>query len=161
MKFFKLKINKSNSKKNINNIKLDPFIEIGNIIKEERIKKQLSLEDLAKISKIPITTIDAIENNIKELIPQYPFLRSILLKLEDCLYLEKFKLINLNNKKNFHPTKKKIKKDLLIKKFDLINSWYGTILYILVLLISIFILNRYFLNIRVIEFKYIEKNINN
>ena len=138
MKFLKLKINNnSNQNKNNDDFKLNPFIKIGNIIKEERIKKELSVEDLAKISKIPVKTINAIENNIKELIPPHPFIRSILLKLEDCLSLEKFKLINLN--KNFYPKKKKLKRNLVIKKFDLLNSWYGNILYILKKKICIYV----------------------
>ena len=73
----------------------DPYMNIGNIIKESRVKKNLSIDDLSYLSKIPSSTIVGIENNIKELIPQHPFTRSILLKLEECLSLEKFKHINL------------------------------------------------------------------
>ena len=73
-KFEKLKIKKK--KDNI----VDPYIIIGNIIKERRAKKNLSVEDLSSLSKIPTSTILGIENNVKELIPPYPFIRSILLK---------------------------------------------------------------------------------
>ena len=135
---------------------IDPYINIGNIIKESRIKKNLSIEELSFHSKIPISTILGIENNIKELIPPYPFTRSILLKLEECLSLEKLKLIKLIQKEYF-PTNKRIKRNFTFNKIDLFNSWQGSFIYLFLIVISIFILNSYYFNNRVIEFKYIEK----
>ena len=148
-KFEKLKI--KNKRDNI----VDPYINIGNIIKESRVKKNLSIEDLSFLSKIPISTILGIENNVKELIPPYPFIRSILLKLEECLSLEKFILIKLI-KKDYIPNKI-IKRNFTFTKIDLFNSWQGSFIYLLLLIISIFVLNSFYLNNRVIEFKYIEK----
>ena len=150
-KFEKLKI-KKNKDSNV-----DPFINIGNIIKESRVKKNLSIEDLSFLSKIPISTILGIENNVKELIPPYPFTRSILLKLEECLSLEKFKLIKLIQK-DYIPINKRIKRNFTFTKIDLFNSWQGNFIYLFLIVISIFVLNSYYLNNRVIEFKYIEKS---
>ena len=151
IKFKKLK-RKNNKEKSV-----DPYINIGTIIKESRVKKNLSIEDLSIISKIPISTILGIENNVKELIPPYPFTRSILLKLEECLSLEKFKLINLIQK-DLYPTNKKIKRNFTFSNINLFNSWQGNFIYLFLIIISIFVLNSYFLNNRVIEFKYIEKS---
>ena len=134
----------------------DPYMNIGNIIKESRVKKNLSIDDLSYLSKIPSSTIVGIENNIKELIPQHPFTRSILLKLEECLSLEKFKLINLIQK-DLYPTNKKIKRNFTFSNINLFNSWQGNFIYLFLIIISIFVLNSYFLNNRVIEFKYIER----
>ena len=142
-------------KKNKDSI-VDPYINIGNIIKENRVKKNLSIEDLSFLSKIPISTILGIENNVKELIPPYPFTRSILLKLEECLTLEKFILIRLIQKDNI-PTNKKIKRNFTVTNIDLFNSWQGSFIYLFLIIISIFILNSYYLNNTIIEFKYIEK----
>ena len=138
---------------------VDPFISIGNIIKESRVKKNLSIEDLSFLSKIPISTILGIENNVKELIPPYPFIRSILLKLEECLSLEKFKLIKLIQK-DYIPINKRMKRNFAFTKIDLFNSWQGGFIYLFLIVISIFVLNSYYLNNRVIEFKYIEKSSN-
>ena len=149
-KFEKLKI-----KKKRDNI-VDPNINIGNIIKESRVKKNLSIEDLSFLSKIPISTISGIENNVKELIPPYPFIRSILLKLEECLSLEIFILIKLI-KKDYIPNKI-IKRNFTFTKIDLFSSWQGNLIYLFLIIISIFVLNSYYLNNRVIEFKYIEKS---
>ena len=149
-KFEKFKI------KNNRDIIVDPYISIGNIIKESRVKKNLSIEDLSFLSKIPISTILGIENNVKELIPPYPFTRSILLKLEECLSLEKFELIKLIQK-DYIPINKRIKRNFTFTKIDLFNSWQGNFIYLFLIVISIFVLNSYYLNNRVIEFKYIEK----
>ena len=155
MKLFNFK--KLNIKKNNASI-IDPYIEIGNIIKESRVKKNLSIEDLSFISKIPISTIFGIENNVKELIPPFPFTRSILLKLEECLSLEKFELIKLIQT-DYITSNKRIEKNFTFTKIDLFNSWQGNFIYLSLIILSIFVLNSYYLNNRVIEFKYIEKTI--
>ena len=153
--FYFKKFEKLNLKKN-KGIIVDPYINIGNIVKENRVKKNLSIEDLSLLSKIPISTISGIENNVKELIPRYPFTKSILLKLEECLSLEKFKLIKLIPK-DYIPSNKRMKRNFTFSKIDLFNSWQGGFTYLLIIIISLFVLNSYYLNNRVIEFKYIEK----
>ena len=153
MELFNFK--KLNKKHNNHNI-VDPYISIGNIIKESRLKKNLSIEDLSLLSKIPVSTILGIENNLKEFIPPYPFTRSILLKLEECLSIDKLKLIKLIQKE-YIPNNKKIKKSFTFTKIDLFNSWQGSFIYLFIIIISIFVLNSYYLNNRIIEFKYIEK----
>ena len=154
--FFFQKFEEFKKKKKIESI-VDPYINIGNIIKESRVKKNLSIEDLSFLSKIPISTIFGIENNVKELIPPYPFTRSILLKLEECLSLEKFKLIKLIQKEDI-PINKRMKRQFTFPKIDLFNSWQGSLIYLFLIVISIFVLNSYYLNNRVIEFIYIEKS---
>jgi len=55
---------------------------------------------------------------------------------------------------------KKEKKDLLFRKLDLINTWQGILLYFFILVLTIFILKRYFiLNVNVIEIQNIENQI--
>ena len=151
--FFRTKNNKNNTQKPT----IDSFLEISIIMKEARIKNNLSIEDLAKKTLIPISTLRSIENNDKNLIPEYPFIRSILIKIEDSLLLEKFELTKLVSKEIL-PFKSKRKQNYLISKLDLINTWHGGISYLLILLISLFVLNRYYSNSKVIEFKYIDKN---
>ena len=73
MKLFNFaKFKKLNFKKKMDST-IDPYLGIGDIIKESRIKKNLSIEDLSLISKIPISIIVGIENNSKNLIPPCPF----------------------------------------------------------------------------------------
>ena len=154
-----LNFNKNSSIKiNHNTDVTDPYIEIGNLTKEARIAKNLSINDLSDLSKIPNSTILAIEKNNKSSLPKYPFNRSILLKLEECLSIKNHQLIKLANKGR-KPIKKISKTKILINKFNILNSWQGNLIYFFIILLSIFILNSFYLNSRIIEFKYIEKNI--
>ena len=138
---------------------VDNYREIAKLVKEARIKQNLSIQELSRISKIPEQTINSIENNKKNIRPKFPFIRSILIKLEECLILKKNSLVKLatTERENF----KKEKPNLLIRKFDLINTWQGTLFYFFILVITIFILKRYFIsNVHIIEIQNIEnKNI--
>jgi len=137
---------------------VDQYIEIAKLVKEARIQKNLTIKELSYISKIPERIINSIENNNKNIRPKYPFIRSILIKLEECLVLKKNTLLNLavNERKIL----KKEGKDFIFRKFDLINTWQGSLLYFFILVLTIFILKRYFiLNVNVIEIQNIEKKI--
>ena len=74
---------------------VDQYLEIAKLVKEARIKRNLTIQQLSLISRIPVQTINSIENNNKNVRPKYPFIRSILIKLEDCLVLKKNTLVNL------------------------------------------------------------------
>ena len=138
---------------------VDNYREIAKLVKEARIQQNLTIQELSRISKIPEQTINSIENNKKNIRPKFPFIRSILIKLEECLILKKNSLVKLANREreNF----KKEKQNFLIRKFDLINTWQGSLFYFFLLVLTIFILKRYFiLNVNIIEIQNIEnKNI--
>ena len=137
---------------------IDQYIEIAKLVKEARIHQNLTIKELSLISKIPFQTINSIENNNKIIRPKYPFIRSILIKLEECLVLKKNTLLKLavNERKIVN----KGGKDFLFRKFDLINTWQGSLLYFFLLVLTIFILKRYFiLNVNVIEIQSIENQI--
>ncbi|MCR8540438.1 MAG: helix-turn-helix domain-containing protein [Prochlorococcus marinus CUG1439] len=136
----------------------DQYREIAKLVNEARIKKKLTIQELSYISRIPEQTISAIENNDKNNRPEYPFIRSILIKLEECLVLEKNALVKLASRES-EPFKKE-KKDFLVRRFDLINTWQGSLLYFFILVLTIFILKRYFIpTVNVIEIQNIENKI--
>ena len=57
-------------------------------------------------------------------------------------------------------TSKEEKKDFIVNKFDLINTWQGSLLYFFILILTVFVLKRYFiLNVNVIEIQNIENKI--
>ena len=150
------------NKKTNNNVfdheEFDRYEEIAKLVKESRIKQNLTIHRLSLISKIPEQTINSIENNIENLRPKYPFIRSILFKLEDCLALKKNTLANFLNSER--KTFKREKKEFFVRKFDLINTWQGSLLYFFILILTLFILKRYFvLNVNVIEIQSIENKI--
>ena len=133
----------------------DHYGEISNLVKEARIKRNLTIQDLSRISKIPQQTIDSIENNNPKYIPKYPFIRSILIKLEECLYLKKNTLVELAIKEE--EVHKREKQNFMLRKFDIINTWQGILLYFFILILTIFFLKRYFiLNVKIIEIQNIE-----
>ena len=151
-----LKNKKKILKENDHSKKYDRYGEIGKLVKEARIQNNLSIKELSNISKIPESSINSIENNIKELRPRDPFLRSILFKLEKCLSLKNNTLVGLIIKEI--NTVEKNKKKVFLRKFDFFNSWQGSLVYFLFLILILFFLNRYFIsNINIIEIQIIEE----
>ena len=137
---------------------VDHYKELAKLVKEARIQKNLTIKELSRISKIPERTINSIENNNKNIRPNYPFIRSILIKLEECLVLKKHTLLEFAIKER--ETFNKEKKDFLINKFDFLNTWQGIFLYFFILVLTIFILKRYFIsNVNFIEIQNIENTM--
>ena len=149
---------KTENIKSLSHEVVDQYIEIAKLVKEARIKQNLTIKQLSEISRIPEQTINSIENNNKIIRPKYPFIRSILIKLEECLFLKKNTLINLAIREK--ETFKIEKKEFILRKFDLINTWQGILFYFFILILSVFILKRYFvLNVKIIEIQNIENKI--
>tara|TARA_B100000242_G_scaffold21679_1_gene13113 strand:- start:725 stop:1219 length:495 start_codon:yes stop_codon:yes gene_type:complete len=151
---------KKNSENNkvLSNQVFDQYIEIAKLVKEARIQQNLTIKELSVISRIPEQTINSIENNNKNIRPKYPFIRSILFKLEECLALKKNTLVKLAIRER--ETFKKEKKNFIVSKFDLMNTWQGSLLYFFILVLTLFILKRYFiLNVNIIEIENIESKI--
>ena len=74
------------------------------------------------------------------------------------LIIKKNKLLKLAVKER--KILKKEGKDFMLRKFDLINTWQWSILYFFILVLTIFVLKRYFiLNVNVIEIQNIENQI--
>ena len=148
----------SEDDKAFNHQVVDQYKEIAKLVKESRIKKNLTIQELSKISKISEQTINSIENNNKKIRPKYPFIRSILIKLEECLVIKKNSLVKLAIREE--ETFKIEKNEFLVRKFDLINTWHGSLLYFFILVLTVFILKRsFFFNVNVIEIQNIENKI--
>ena len=149
---------KSENNKDFNPEMVDQYLEIAKLVKEARIQQNLTISELSYLSKIPERIINSIENNNNKIRPEYPFIRSILIKLEECLVLKKGTLLKLAIREG--KILKKGGNDFLFMKLDLINSWQGIILYFFMLVTTIFILKRYFIiNVKVIEIQNIENQI--
>ena len=156
-KFFLFKKNSENNEGFSKEV-VDQYIEIAKLVKEARLQQNLSIQELSLITKIPEITIDSIENNNKNIRPKYPFIRSILIKLEESLVLEKNTLVKLAIRERV--IFKKEKRDFLINKFDLLNTWQGSLLYFFILVLCLFILKRYFIsNVNIIVIQNTENKI--
>ena len=142
----------------VNHGLVDQYGEIARLVKEARIQKNITIKELSGISKIPEQTIISIEKNNKNTRPKYPFIRSILIKLEECLGLKINTLEKLAIREG--ETSKKENNDFIVNKFNFINTWHGSLLYFFILILTVFILKRYFiLNVNVIEIQNIENKI--
>jgi len=149
---------KSEKNKDLSSGLVDQYIEIAKLVKEARIQQNLTIKELSDISRIPERIINSIEDNNKNIRPEYPFIRFILIKLEECLVLKKNTLLKLAVKER--KILKKEGKDFLFRKFDLINTWQGSFLYFFILVLTIFVLKRYFiLNVNFIEIQKIENQM--
>ena len=159
-KFFLFLKKTNNNNKDFNDNLIDHNEEIAKLVKEARTQQNLTIKELSLISRIPEQIINSIENNNKITRPEFPFIRSILIKLEDCLVLKKNTLVKLAIREK--QTLKREKKEFLVNKFDLINTWQGSLLYFFILVLTIFILKRYFVfNVNSIEIQNIENQIIN
>ena len=70
--------------------------------------------------------------------------------------MENNTLVGLTNKET--NAFQKSKKRFIIRKFDFLDSWQGSVFYFLFLIFTLFILNRYFIsNIDIIEIQIIEE----
>ena len=148
---------KNENNKVLDNRGVDEYKEIAKLVKEARIQQNLTIKELSHISKIPEKTINSIENN-NNTRPKYPFIRSILIKLEECLGFKKNKLVKLAIRER--EIFRKEKRDFLVSKFDLINTWQGSLLYFFLLVLTIFVLKKYFIsNVNVIEIQNMENKI--
>ena len=65
---------KSEKNKDLSSGLIDQYIEIARLVKEARIQQKLTIKELSYISKIPERIINSIENNNKNIRPEYPFL---------------------------------------------------------------------------------------
>ena len=149
---------KTENNKVLDNRVVDQYKEIAKLVKEARIQQNLTIKELSHISKIPEKIINSIENNNNNIRPKYPFIRSILIKIEECLGFKKNTLVKLAIRER--EIFKKEKRDFLVSKFDLINTWLGSLLYFFLLVLTIFILKKYFIsNVNVIEIQNIENKI--
>ena len=137
----------------------DQYDKISKLFRESRMQKNLSIQELSLKTKIPENILISIEDNIEKTRPENPFLRSILFKLEECLSLKRNTFVGLlkKDKKNSRKDKRKF----IISKLDFLNTWEGVFLYFLILVLSLFILKRYFLfSQTVIEIQNVEEKIN-
>ena len=125
----------------------DEFKQAINLFKSQRVKLQISLEVLSNKTRISKNVLIAIENGWEKYIPETTYLNSMIKRLEIELNLEIGSLNGLLrtkvNKKN-----KKISKIKFIN-IDFLNSWFGSLLYFIIMLLSVLALN--------IQLKYLLK----
>ena len=115
------------------------FLEAISLFTSQREKLGISLKELSAKTKISRNVLIAIENGWKKYLPEKTYLISMLKKLEIELNLEKGSLngllVQTINKNNLSKFKFKF------INIDFLNSWFGSLLYFIIMLLSVLALN--------------------
>ena len=115
------------------------FSEAINLFKTQRKKAGISLEHLSKETKISRNVLIAIENGWKKYLPEKTYLISMIKSLELKLNLERGSLNGLSIQKGSINNVSRFKFNFI--NIDFLNSWIGSLLYFIIMLLSILALN--------------------
>ena len=115
------------------------FSEAINLFKTQRKKAGISLETLSKETKISRNVLLAIENGWEKYLPEKTYLISMIKSLELKLNLEKGSLNGLSIQKDSINDVSRFKFNFI--NIDFLNSWIGSLLYFIIMLLSILALN--------------------
>ena len=135
------------------------------IFKSQREKLGISLEELSNKTKISRNVLIAIENGWEKYLPEYTYLITMLKILEIELNLERGSLNGLLVQKTTNNSLSKFKFNFI--NIDFLNSWIGSLLYFIIMLVSILAINsqqKYLLKIHSISTEPVvinETNIEN
>jgi len=128
------------------------FSEAINLFKTQREKYGFSLEKLSTETKISKNVLISIENGWKKYLPETTYLISMIKILEIKLNLERGSLNGLLLQKDNNNDITRFKFNFI--NIDFINSWIGSLLYFIFMLLSILALNsqqRYLIKINSIS----------
>ena len=117
----------------------DDFHEAINLFKTQRKKAGISLEQLSKETKISRNVLIAIENGWEKYLPETIYLTSMIKSLEIKLNLKRGSLNGLSAQKVTINTMTEFKFNFI--NIDFLNSWIGSLLYVIFMLLSILALN--------------------
>ncbi len=141
------------------------FIKAISLFTSQRNKLGISLEELSTKTKISRNVLKAIENGLKNHLPETTYLISILKTIEVELDLERGSLNGLLESKIIKNSLSSLKFNFI--NIDFLNSWIGSTLYLIFMFLSILALNsqlKYLLKINSISTEPViinETNINN
>ena len=115
------------------------FSEAINLFKTQRMKIGISIETLSKETKISRNVLLAIENGWEKYLPEKTYLISMIKSLELKLNLERGSLNGLLLRKVSINNISRFKFNFI--NIDFLNSWIGSLLYFIIMLLSILALN--------------------
>ena len=137
--FFNKKSSSDSSRLKETSDKNYEFTQAINLFTSQREKLGISLDELSNKTKISRNVLIAIENGWEKYLPEKTYLISMLKILETELNLEKGSLNGLIDRKNSINSLSNFK--LKFINIDFLNSWFGSLLYFIFMLLSILALN--------------------
>tara|TARA_Y100001968_G_scaffold291005_1_gene295161 strand:- start:955 stop:1470 length:516 start_codon:yes stop_codon:yes gene_type:complete len=124
------------------------FCTAINLFTSQRKKLGISLEELSNKTKISRNVLIAIENGWEKYLPEATYLISMIKRIELELNLKKGSLSGLTAQKITINKLSSLKLNFI--NIDFLNNWIGSLLYLLIMFLSILALNsqqRYLLKI--------------
>ncbi len=115
------------------------FLKAINLFTSQRKKLGFSLDELSNNTKISRNVLIAIENGWKKHLPEKTYLISMLKILEIKLNLERGSLNGLLAQEIIKDSKPNLKFNFI--NIDFLNSWVGSLIYFILMLLSILALN--------------------
>ena len=118
----------------------DPeFLRSIKLFTTQREKLGISLEELSNKTKISRNVLIAIDNGWKKYLPENTYLITMIKTIEIELNLEKGSLNGILAKKVINHSLSKLNFNFI--NIDFLNSWIGSLLYLIFMLLSILALN--------------------
>ena len=139
---FNLPFKKTLSDSSLSQEKSDTDNELSkaiNLFSTQREKLGISLEELSTKTKISRNVLIAIENGWKESLPEKTYLISMLKILEIELDLERESLNGILTTKIINNNRSNFKFSFI--NIDFLNSWVGSLFYLIFMFLSILALN--------------------
>ena len=137
------------------------FLEAIDLFRSQRKKLGISLEELSNKTKISRNVLIGIENGWEKYLPEKTYLISMLKTLEIELDLESGNLNGLLSKTKINNSLSEFKLNFI--NIDFLNSWLGSLLYFIFMLLSILALNsqqKYLIKINSISTEPVHLNDN-
>jgi hypothetical protein len=119
----------------ITNSIVDPAEAAGQLLRQQREQRALSLRDLSRQVRITTPVLEALERNWQDRLPEAAYLTAMLHRLEECLELEPGSL------QGALPEQTLQSQDPRQTRLTRFTTWQGSVLYGLVILGSVFALN--------------------
>ena len=121
----------------------DPAEAAGQLLRQKREQRGLSLRDLSRQVRITTPVLEALERHWPERLPEAAYLTAMLLRLEECLELEPGSLEGALPKQAFQSQNSRETRltRFTVGSIDIFTTWQGSVLYGLVILGSVFALN--------------------
>lgn len=122
---------------------VDPAEAAGQLLREQREQRGLSLRDLSRQVRITTPVLEALERHWPERLPEAAYLTAMLHRLEECLELEPGSLEGALPNQAFqsqNPQETRLTR-FTVGSIDIFTTWQGSVLYGLVILSSVFALN--------------------
>lgn len=125
-------------------VKVDPLIEAGQCLRQQREQRGLSLRDLSREVRITTPVLEALERGWSDRLPEPAYLVAMLNRLEQYLQLEPNSLSGALPEDCFQQRlpQNQRRTRFTIGSIDIFTTWQGSLVYIVVISVSLLGLNQ-------------------